>query len=173
MAATNPIERALEQFLFWSRWLMAPFYVGLVIALFALLVSFAQAIWETLPHLFELHESGILLWVLTLIDLSLTANLLLMVIFSGYENFVSRMHSEQDHPDRPAWMGTIDFSGMKLKLVASIVAISAIQLLRAFMSIDTIDKDNLAWMIGIHVTFVVSGLLLATMDFISERSAKH
>jgi len=128
MTKVNFVERNLERGLFASRWLMAPFYVGLVIALMVLIVVFVRAIVLELPDLATLDEAKVILWVLTLIDLSLAANLVVMVIFAGYENFVSKMDIE-GHPDRPAWMGTIDFSAMKLKLVASIVAISAIHLL--------------------------------------------
>lgn len=168
----NPIEGALERGLFASRWLMAPFYVGLAVALAGLMVKFVQQLIEPFPHFLALKETEIILWVLTLIDLSLAANLLLMVIFAGYENFVSRMHAG-DHPDRPDWMGTIDFSGMKLKLIASIVAISAIQLLKVFMALDTVPRADLPWLVGIHITFVVSGVLLALMDFIHERSVRR
>ena len=132
MSKSNPAEHAFETLLFASRWLMAPFYFGLVVALVALLYVFGHETLIATLKLSELKEADIIVWVLSLIDLSLMANLLLMVIFSGYENFVSKM-DVAEHPDRPAWMGTIDFSGMKLKLIASIVAISAIHLLGAFM----------------------------------------
>lgn len=171
MTSSNPIERGLELSLFWSRWLMAPFYLGLAAALVALLVKFGQEFWHTAQHLLTLGLSDVIIWILELIDLSLIANLLVMVIFSGYENFVSRMHTDS-HTDRPAWMGTIDFSGMKLKLVSSIVAISAIQLLKYFMTVRSADPVQLRWLIIIHVTFVVSGVLLALMDFIHERAER-
>jgi uncharacterized protein (TIGR00645 family) len=106
---------------------------------------------------------------LTLIDLSLAGNLVLMVIFSGYENFVSKI-DVASHKDRPDWMGTVDFSGLKLKLIASIVAISGIHLLKSFMSIDEMDKGNLMWLLVLHGTFVLSGVLLALMDYITEKS---
>ena len=172
MSKSNAVERAFEQLIFASRWLMAPFYLGLIVALLALLYIFGHEILIVSVRLPGLAETDIIVWVLSLIDLSLAANLLLMVIFSGYENFVSKM-DVGDHPDRPAWMGKVDFSGMKLKLVASIVAISAIHLLKAFMEIESMDKVNLQWMVIIHLTFVVSGVLLALMDWISERSGPH
>lgn len=164
----KPLEHALEQLLFASRWLMAPFYFGLVLALVGLMVVFVHDIIEAIPGLIEVGESNVVVIVLTLIDLSLAANLLLMVIFSGYENFVSKM-DVAEHPDRPSWMGKVDFSGMKLKLIASIVAISAIQLLKAFMSVKDYSKEDLLWMVIIHIVFVVSGVLLAVMDWITER----
>jgi uncharacterized protein (TIGR00645 family) len=166
------IERLLERGLFASRWLMAPFYVGLVGALLVLLAVFLRAFVAELPLLAELNEAKVILWVLTLIDLSLAANLILMVIFAGYENFVSKM-DVHDHPDRPTWMGTIDFSAMKLKLLASIVAISAIQLLKVFMSVDSYTREDIIFLIAIHITFVVSGVLLALMDYIADKAGEH
>ncbi|HEX3485106.1 MAG TPA: TIGR00645 family protein [Micropepsaceae bacterium] len=166
------IERVLEKGLFASRWLMAPFYVGLVLALIVLLVVFVHDIVSELPALATLDEASVILWVLTLIDLSLAGNLILMVIFAGYENFVSKM-DVAGHPDRPAWMGTIDFSAMKLKLLASIVAISAIQLLKVFMSIGSYSRENIIFFIVIHLTFVGSGVLLALMDYIADKAGEH
>jgi uncharacterized protein (TIGR00645 family) len=164
-------ERALEAVLFTSRWLMAPFYLGLVLAIVGLLVVFVQEILHAAPMIFSLGEVNVVVLALNLIDLSLAANLLLMVVLSGYENFVSKM-DVADHPDRPDWMGKIDFSGMKLKLIASIVAISAIQLLKAFLSVEKYTGTDLRWLVIIHLTFVLSGVLLALMDFIAVRS-KH
>ena len=113
--------------------------------------------------------------VLSLIDLSLAGNLLLIVIFSGYENFVSKIDTGADE-DRPGWMGTVDFSGLKMKLIASIVAISAIALLKAFMRLaegDSVDDRHLMWLVGIHLTFVVSGVMLALMDLLASKTDKH
>ena len=173
MKKASAVERFLERVLFASRWLMAPFYVGLVVALAVLLIVFGHELIVELPRLLELDEAATILWVLTLIDFSLTGNLILMVVFSGYENFVSKMEVE-GHPDRPAWMGTIDFSAMKLKLIASIVAISAIHLLKAFMSIETYSREQILLLVTIHLTFVVSGLLLSLSDYVSEKvNAKH
>ncbi|MGR0186329.1 TIGR00645 family protein [Azospirillum aestuarii] len=157
------IERRFEQIIFASRWLLAPFYLGLVVSLVLLLAKFMQEIFHIVPHVLEMQEKDVLLAVLTLIDLSLAGNLLLMVIFSGYENFVSKI-DVADHKDRPDWMGKVDFGGLKLKLIASIVAISGIHLLKSFMNIDNTSKENLMWMVIVHMTFVVSGVLLALMD---------
>jgi uncharacterized protein (TIGR00645 family) len=167
-------ERWLEAALFSSRWLMAPFYVGLVLALVAMLYVFVIELVSELSHITTLNPEGAILMGLSLIDLSLAGNLILIVVFSGYENFVSKIDIGA-HEDRPAWMGTVDFSGLKLKLVASIVAISAISLLRSFMKIGegTIDEVALKWRVIIHLTFVSSGVLLALMDLLSSRSAKH
>jgi uncharacterized protein (TIGR00645 family) len=169
------VERTLELWLFRSRWLMAPFYVGLVVALAALLYVFAAEAWRELAHLQGMSPEQAILMVLSLIDLSLAGNLLLIVIFSGYENFVSKIDTGDDE-DRPDWMGAVDFSGLKMKLIASIVAISAIALLRAFMRLaegEGMDDRTLGWLVGLHVTFVVSGVLMAVMDFIGSRTEKH
>ena len=169
------LERFLELWLFRSRWLMAPFYAGLVLALAALVVVFVNEAIHELSGILTMSPEQAILMVLSLIDLSLAANLILIVTFSGYENFVSKIDTGDDE-DRPAWMGTVDFSGLKLKLVASIVAISAIALLRAFMKLsegEAIPDRTLAWLVGIHVTFVVSGVLLAVMDNLVSRTEKH
>ncbi|MGZ3275909.1 MAG: TIGR00645 family protein [Caulobacteraceae bacterium] len=175
MPGPKPLaERVLERGLFMSRWLMAPFYVGLAVALLALLVVFFGELVHELPRVMQMKPEDAILLALSLIDLSLAGNLLLIVTFSGYENFVSKF--DLDHGDRPDWMGTVDFSGLKMKLIASIVAISAIALLRAFMELgegEHIDQTKLMWMAGIHLTFVVSGVLLALMDFIASKSDRH
>jgi len=168
------LELWLEAGLFRARWLMAPFYVGLVFALAALIVVFANEAWHELSHIFTMSPEDAILMVLSLIDLSLAANLLLIVIFSGYENFVSKF--DLDHEDRPSWMGTVDFSGLKMKLIASIVAISAIALLKAFMKLgegETVTTESLMWLVIIHLTFVVSGVLLALMDLLASKTDKH
>jgi uncharacterized protein (TIGR00645 family) len=164
----------LERGLFASRWLMAPFYVGLVVALAALLVVFAQDLAaEGLKVVEGGHPDEAVVMALSLIDLSLAGNLLLIVIFSGYENFVSRIEVG-DEADRPAWMGTLDFSGLKMKLIASIVAISAVALLRAFMGLAERgvepDPAKLSWMIGLHLTFILTGVLMALMDWLDHKS---
>lgn len=166
------IERILEKILFNSRWLLAPIYLGLVIGLIALLVKAGQHILHMLPKLLEAKESEVVLDVLSLVDLSLMASLIIIVIFSGYENFVSRI-DQGGHPDWPDWMTKIDFTGLKLKLMSSIVAISAIQLLRLFMELGRTSDRDLMWSASIHVVFVVSGLLLAWSDKISGESKDH
>jgi uncharacterized protein (TIGR00645 family) len=131
-----------------------------------------------LPQVFVMTAEESILVVLTLIDLSLAGNLLLIVVFSGYENFVSKLDIG-DSVDRPSWMGTVDFSGLKMKLIASIVAISGIHLLKQFMEIGapgaqaTLNENHLYWLVIIHLTFVISGVLLALMDWLSARTGKH
>src|SRR6202049_4219459 len=160
----KPVERVIEAILFNSRWLMAPFYIGLVISLFVLLLKFLMILWEFVLHAFGAKESDIILGVLSLIDVSLVGNLILIVVFSGYENFVSRI-DPGDHPDWPEWMTKVDFAGLKQKMLASIVAISAIQVVKAFMNIDVaFDAQKMGWLVGVHLVFVVSALMLALSD---------
>lgn len=163
------IERTMEKAIFASRWLMAPFYLGLSAMLAVLLVKFCQELIHVVPGVLALKESEIILATLTLIDLSLAGNLILIVVFSGYENFVSKI-DVSGHEDRPDWMGTVDFSGLKLKLIASIVAISGIHLLKSFMNVAIMNRDDLFWMVVIHVVFVVSGVLLAFMDWLTSNA---
>jgi uncharacterized protein (TIGR00645 family) len=161
------IERILERFIFASRWVLAPFYVLLVFALGALLVKALQETYHFVGHVWSATESEVILGVLALVDLTFTGSLIVIVIFSGYENFVSRIDVAA-HSDWPEWMSQIDFSGLKLKLISSIVAISAIQVLKAFMNLKSISDRELMWYVGIHMVFVVSGLLMALSDKWSE-----
>ncbi len=172
-------EGWLEWIIFQSRWVMAPFYLGLIVALFVLLFKFIQELIHFVAVAAPSTEADIILGVLALIDLSLTANLVLIVIFSGYENFVSKIDPE-GHPDWPEWMTQIDFSGLKQKLFASIVAISAVQVLKAFMKLGNVPDGTagastdryLFWLVGIHVVFVLSGLALAWSDKIADSGKK-
>jgi uncharacterized protein (TIGR00645 family) len=139
-------------------------YLALVISLAVLLYKFSLLLFEFILHVQSAKESDVILGVLSLIDVTLTGNLVLIVVFSGYENFVSRI-DPGDHPDWPEWMTKVDFAGLKQKLMASIVAISAVQVLKAFMNMDTVfDPQKLGWLVGVHLVFVVSALLLALSD---------
>ena len=178
MRPRNLAERVLEQTLFQSRWLLAPFYLGLVLSLLLLLAAFVSELLHAIPEAMDLanvNPEHMILASLGLIDLSLAGNLVVIVIFSGYENFVSRIHTENAE-DRPSWMGTLDFSGLKMKLIGSIVAISAISLLRMFMALteptEPLDVPRLRWMLFLHLTFVVSGLVFAMMDYIRNQAEK-
>lgn len=166
MTKKNNAEHILESGLFASRWLMAPMYVGLVGALIVLIVGFMMELVHFFANIFTMTPNDAVLGVLSLIDISLAGNLLLIVIFSGYENFVSKMDTG-NHEDKPEWQGTVDFSTLKLKLVASIVAISGIHLLKVFMDVDKVSETQIRWMVIIHLVFVVSGVLLALMDRIA------
>jgi uncharacterized protein (TIGR00645 family) len=159
-------ERLIETAIFTSRWILAPFYLGLALSLFVLLIKFMFELVHIAEIAFTATESQVILGLLALVDLSLTGSLVVIVIFSGYENFVSKIdHSK--HRDWPEWMGTIDFTALKIKLLGSIVAISAIQLLKQFMSITTVSDRDLFWLVIIHVVFVVSSVLLAVSDRIA------
>jgi uncharacterized protein (TIGR00645 family) len=165
-------ERRLEGLLFASRWLLAPFYVGLAISIFVLLIKFLLELVHILQTAFTSTEAEVILGVLTLVDLALMGSLIIIVIFSGYENFVSKIdHSK--HVDWPEWMGTIDFTALKLKLLSSIVAISAIQLLKLFMDVKKASDRELLWYVIIHVVFVGSSVLLALSDRIASGTASH
>lgn len=170
------IEEQLESTIFRSRWLLAPFYLGLVLSLFLLFVKFVQEFWHMFTTVIEAKESEVIVGILALVDMALVGSLLLMIIFSGYEIFVSKIHVA-DQEDRPAWMGKVDFSGLKLKVIGAIVAISAIDLLKTFMNIsDTLTEgstDALMWKVIVHLTFVVSGVLFAVMDWIAGNTKKH
>jgi uncharacterized protein (TIGR00645 family) len=172
------LETTFERGLFASRWLMAPMYLGLVVALGMLTIVFVKELAYYVPQALTMTADKGILAVLTLIDLSLAANLLLIVLFSGYENFVSKLDIA-DTVDRPSWMGTVDFSGLKMKLIASIVAISGIHLLKVFMEIGkedpakVVSADQMYLMVVIHLTFVASGVLLALMDWLTSKTDKH
>jgi uncharacterized protein (TIGR00645 family) len=162
------IELFIETIIFQSRWILAPFYLGLALSLLLMLAQFCKEFYEFLAKIQGAKESDVILGVLGLIDLTFTANLVVIVIFSGYENFVSKIETT-DH-DRPEWMTKVDFGGLKQKLMTSIVAISAIQVLRAFMNIEQQpDNTRLGWLVGIHVVFVISMLIVVLSDRIAER----
>lgn len=158
------IESTFEHVLFASRWLMAPVYFGLVLALIVLLVKFGKEVLFLLSNVMSASGAEVIIGVLSLVDVALIMSLLVIIMFSGYENFVSKMDDLRSHADRPEWMGHIGFTDLKIKLIGSIVAISGIELLKAFMNVGNLDDRHLAWMVGIHLTFVVSGLLYALMD---------
>lgn len=164
----NKLENAFEHFLFTSRWLVAPVYLALVVALILMMVKALKQIWILGTTIMTADGNDIITGVLSIVDVSLIMNLLIIIIFSGYENFVSKMEDLHGHADRPEWMGHIGFTDLKLKLIGSIVAISGIELLKAFMNVDNVSDRHLAWMLGIHLTFVVSGVLYAIMDKINH-----
>jgi uncharacterized protein (TIGR00645 family) len=161
-----PFESTLERWLVASRWLLAPFFVGLALAIFVLLIKFVQEFIHLVTRALAMTEAEAVLAILSLVDIALTGALVMIVIFSGYENFVSRI-DHTTHRNWPEWMGSIDFTALKIKLLGSIVAISAIQLLKQFMAVKTTPDRDLAWYVGIHLVFVVSSVLLALSDRIS------
>ncbi|OGW49256.1 MAG: hypothetical protein A2078_07745 [Nitrospirae bacterium GWC2_57_9] len=162
------LEANLESLVFRSRWILAPFFFGLLIAIVVMLIKFGKQLGALLLALFTGADHDVIISVLTLIDSALIASLLLIIAFSGYENFVSKI-GVGEHEDRPAWMGKVGFSDLKIKLMGAIVAISAVELLKAFINADNLSNQQLAWKAGIHLVFVVSGVLFAVTDRITEK----
>jgi uncharacterized protein (TIGR00645 family) len=168
-AMTEPspqIERILERLLTASRWLLAPFFLGLAAGIVILLIKFMQEFYHLAAHAISISDEEAILGMLSLVDIALTGALVAIVIFSGYENFVSRIDHTEDRR-WPSWMGSIDFTALKIKLLGSIVAISAIQLLKQFMAVKSASDRDLWWYVGIHIVFVVSSVLLALSDRLS------
>ena len=163
------LERWIERTLFASRWLLAPLYLGLSLALVTLSVKFFIELAHSIRHVFDLSEADIVLSLLGLVDLTLVAGLIVMVMFSGYENFVSRIDLTGEG-DKLGWLGKLDAGTLKLKVAASIVAISSIHLLRVFMDANQISNDKLMWFAIIHMTFVFSAVLLGVLDRMTARS---
>ncbi|MFO1300987.1 MAG: TIGR00645 family protein [Burkholderiaceae bacterium] len=160
-------ESAMESVLFRSRWLLAPFFFGLIVAIIALLVKFGKELLSLVTGLLGMNGSELIVSILTLVDSALIASLLLIIAFSGYENFVSRI-GVGEHEDRPAWMGKVGFADLKIKVMGAIVAISAVELLKGFINVEEFTNQELAWKVGIHITFVVSGVIFAITDRIAE-----
>ena len=160
-------EQFFESLMFKSRWLLAPFFFGLIVAIMAMLVKFGKQLIVLVLAVTGHGEHDVIISTLTLIDTALIASLLLIIAFSGYENFVSKIGTG-DHEDRPVWMGKVGFSDLKIKLMGAIVAISAVELLKAFINADKMTNTQLGWRAGIHLVFVVSGVLFAVTDRLTE-----
>lgn len=143
-----------------SRWILAPIYVGMSLAMLALFVKFFQELYHFFPHILEMSESDLILKLLTLIDLTMVGSLIVIVMFSGYENFVSRLEIAET-TEKLDWLGTHDYGSLKMKVASSIVAISSIHLLKVFMNIIATDNTKLLWYMLIHITLVISALLMA------------
>ncbi len=161
------MEKVLENVLYASRWVLAPIYLGLSAGLFLLGVKFFQEVLHTIPLVVSMKEADLILVVLSLVDMALVGGLLIMVMFSGYENFVSRIDVSEG-TEKLSWLGKLDSGSLKQKVAASIVAISSIHLLRAFMSAQTIPNDKLMWFVIIHITFVLSALGMAYVDKMNQ-----
>ncbi len=167
------MERLIEKTLFASRWLLAPIYLGLSLALLLLIIKFFQELWHVTGVIFSMTESDLVLHILALIDMALVGSLLIMVMFSGYENFVSKIDIDEGD-EKLDWLGKLDAGTLKLKVAASIVAISSIHLLQKFMRVDQIEAAHLMWYVIIHMTFVLSALLLAVLDKVAfSKHRKH
>ena len=163
------MEKFVESTFYASRWLLAPVYFGLSLGLVLLALKFFQEVAHALPHVFSASEADLVLVVLSLIDLSLVGGLLVMVMFSGYENFVSRIDLDES-TDKLSWLGKLDSGSLKQKVAASIVAISSIHLLKVFMNATNVDNDKLMWYVIIHMTFVLSAIGMAMVD---KMNLKH
>lgn len=165
-------QHFLELFIFGARWLLAPLYIGLVGALALLVYRYGVEFVHLVEHIDAKDAHVFTLDLLGLLDLVLLANLILIVLFAGYENFVSKIEVAHNSVDRPHWMGTIDFSGLKIKLIGSLVALSVIELLKDFIDLSTNEQaevgQGVIWRIVIHLTFVFSGVLFAVMDWIAD-----
>lgn len=157
------LERVIERLIFASRWLQAPLYVGLILVLALLAGKFFQELWHLSVDLWSMNESRMVLAVLGLVDMVMVANLIVMVVISGYENFVSRLDID-GVKDRLSWFGKLDAGSLKIKLASSIVAISSIHLLKAFLDAGDLPTEKLIMLVVIHMTFIVSALMLAYLD---------
>ena len=167
------IERLIETLIFQSRWLLAPLYIGLIGTLLILVVKFTEKFVKLAIGVFHYPGPELILQILGLIDVVLIANLLLIIIFSGYENFVSKIDAVQGHVDRPDWMGKVDYTGLKIKVIGSIVAISSIELLKVFLNIEAISEKQLMWAVIIHLTFILAGVLFAIMERVLHPPHRH
>ena len=162
------MENMFERLMYASRWIMAPIYLGLSLILLALGVKFFQEILHILPNILEMKEVDLVLVTLSLIDITLVGGLIVMVMFSGYENFVSRL-DVGDESDKLVWLGKLDAGSLKNKVAASIVAISSIHLLKVFMNAENIPNDKIKWYLLIHITFVVSAFAMGYLDKLTRK----
>ncbi|MDJ0881555.1 MAG: TIGR00645 family protein [Gammaproteobacteria bacterium] len=162
------MEKIIESIFYASRWLLAPIYIGLSLALILLGLKFFEEVIHFFPLIFSSSESELVLIVLSLIDLALVGGLLVMVMFSGYENFISQIDL-QEGKEKLSWLGKLDSGSLKQKVAASIVAISSIHLLQKFMDADKITNDKLMWYVIIHLTFVLSAIGMALVDKMNEK----
>jgi len=162
------IEQFVERLIYTSRWLLAPIYLGMSIALMALAVKFFQEMYHFIPVILEVDESQLILKLLTFIDLTLVGSLTIIVMFSGYDNFVSRLDIAEG-TEKLSWLGTHDYGSLKMKVASSIVAISSIHLLKVFMNIEQLESDKMLWYVVIHMTFVVSAFLMGYLEKIGHQ----
>lgn len=166
------VEHAFEWVVFASRWIQAPLYGGLIVAELLYAYKFLVELWEMVHHIRELTETLFMLGVLSLIDITMVANLLTMVVIGGYATFVSKLNLD-GHPDRPDWLSHVDPGTIKVKLAASLIGISSIHLLKAFVNVSNVPPEHIKWQILIHMTFLGSAILLAWTDKLMQRDRKH
>ena len=161
------MERFIENAMYASRWLLAPLYFGLSLGLLALVLKFFQEVFHVLPSVFSIAEADLILVILSLIDMALVGGLLVMVMISGYENFVSQLDIDEGK-EKLSWLGKMDSGSLKMKVAASIVAISSIHLLKVFMNAENIQTDYLMWYVIIHMAFVVSAFAMGYLDKLTK-----
>lgn len=167
MSLPQKASHVMERLMYASRWLLTPIYMALSLTLVALFIKFFQELYHFIPFILELDESQLVLKLLSLIDLTLVGNLIVIVMFSGYENFVSRLNINEE-TEKLDWLGTHDYGSLKMKVAASIVAISSIHLLKIFMNIETVENDKIMWFVFVHLTFVISALLMGYLDKVTK-----
>jgi len=160
-------EKIIEHLIYASRWLLAPIYLGMSFALMALTVKFFQELYHFIPVILTIEDNQLILKLLTFIDLSLVGSLTIIVMFSGYDNFVSRLDIAEG-TEKLSWLGTHDYGSLKMKVASSIVAISSIHLLKVFMNVQQIANDKLVWYVLIHITFVLSAFLMGYLEKLKE-----
>ncbi len=167
---SSSIETGIEKTMYRARWILAPIYLGLSIALLALLLKFFEECYHLLVHIFALSEAEMVLKVLSMIDMAMVGGLIVMVMMSGYENFVSQLDVGEDE-EKLSWLGKMDSSSLKAKIAASIVAISSIHLLQIFMNTANTEDNKIFWYIMLHLTFVASAFAMGLLDHITKKSS--
>ena len=165
----NTAEDVAERALFGGRWFLAPLYLGLMLSLIPVLYRFFAEFISLFGVMTTADMHELTLRILEMLDTVLLGNLVIIVIFAGYENFVSKINVAENSEDRPHWMGRVDYSGLKIKLIGSLVAISVIELLKDFMQTTDFNSHREMWRVGIHLTFLLSGVLFAVMDLIADK----
>lgn len=158
--SNNKIETIFEKIIFGSRWLQAPIYIGLIIGAVLYAFKFMMELFHLCSHINHIGETELMLGVLTLVDITMVANLLFMVIIGGYSTFVSKLDID-DHKDRPEWLQKVDAGTLKVKLAGSLVGVSGIHLLQTFISIKSMNHHDVMWQVIIHVVFLLSSIALA------------
>jgi uncharacterized protein (TIGR00645 family) len=165
----NVFHVGLSEVIFWSRWLQAPLYLGLIVAQGVYVYLFGVELWHLVHDAHKIGETEIMLIVLGLIDVVMIANLLIMVIIGGYETFVSRLNL-REHPDQPEWLAHVNAATMKIKLSMALIGISSIHLLKTFINADQMSEHTIKWQVIIHVTFIISSVAIAYTDRIMTRT---
>lgn len=165
----NPSLAIMAQLIFWSRWLQAPLYLGLIVAQGAYVYHFMVELTHLVQKTTTIGETEIMLIVLGLIDVVMIANLLIMVIIGGYETFVSRLQLKE-HPDQPEWLSHVNAATMKIKLSMALIGISSIHLLKTFINADQMAETTIMWQVAIHLTFIVSAIAMAYTDRIMTKT---